>query len=505
MKDHPSKLIFTFEWHSLFRDLLRNFWLIVMAGVMLLMLLYVGERSVYSPTYTSSATLVVRAKSGTAGTYTNLSVSADMAKIYAAVFQQPSLKALAAENLGREGFDGEVETGYIEGINLMTVSVTAGDPELAYHLLSSILDVYPQVSEAVFSNAVIDVMIAPQMPTSPGNRISTTRRGALTLAVVLAQALLIALLSLLRETVKHEKAFEKLVEGKLLGTVTHEKPHAPLKRRILGRKSALLIDSAFASLRFSEDYEKLATKLEYLKKNQEAAVVAITSVKENEGKSTAAVNLALSLSERGYRVLLLDLDRWKPSLSKILSDRQAESSDWDGPLAELLASVNCEVLRYRHGSLLLARQRDTAGEDGAQTSAALVRACRQAVGGDVDFLLMDTPPASVSADAAGLCSLADRAILVVRTDRAAAAEINDTIMTLGNVGGVLAGCILNDVYKPFTFFGQMGMDESGAYRRLSGMGKRYGRYGHWAAAHSAAEGEPRRSVDADQEMDGLGL
>ena len=139
MNNNPSRFHLTFEWHSLLRDLLRNLWLVVLAALIVHMGIYVAERSVCSPDYTSSATLAVRARTGTSGTYANLSVSSDMAGIFATVFKDSSMQKMAAQNMGMETFEGTVSTSVTEGINLMTLSVTSRDPELAYHLLQSIL------------------------------------------------------------------------------------------------------------------------------------------------------------------------------------------------------------------------------------------------------------------------------------------------------------------------------------------------------------------------------
>ena len=92
LNNNPSRFHLTFEWHSLLRDLLRNLWLVVLAALIVHMGIYVAERSVCSPDYTSSATLAVRARTGTSGTYANLSVSSDMAGIFATVFKDSSMQ-----------------------------------------------------------------------------------------------------------------------------------------------------------------------------------------------------------------------------------------------------------------------------------------------------------------------------------------------------------------------------------------------------------------------------
>ena len=99
LKKKASWLTFTFEWNSLIKDLILNSWAIILAAIIAWMGINVFEKSVYTPTYTSSAVLVVRSKAGTSGMYSSLAASSEMATIFTEVFKQPSLKKLAAENL----------------------------------------------------------------------------------------------------------------------------------------------------------------------------------------------------------------------------------------------------------------------------------------------------------------------------------------------------------------------------------------------------------------------
>lgn len=476
-KKNHSGLQFTFEWHSLLHDLRRNIWLIILAALITYMGLYVAERSAYSPSYTSSATLVVRAKSGSSGNYTSLSVSSDMAGVFATVFKDSSMKKLAAENIGMETFDGTVSTSVMSGVNLLTLSVKADDPELAYQLLKSILEVYPNISEAVFSNAVIDVMVAPQMPTVPTNLMPNTYRWLVISAAMLLMAAIITLLSLLRDTVKHEAAFQNSIDAALLGTVVHEKPHLSSKERLMRKKRSLLITDAYASLRFSEDYQKIATKLEYLQRHHGCKAFAVTSIAENEGKSTAASNLALALAGRGYRVMLIDLDVRKPSIYKIFECHSDTGPDFTDVLSRKKNAGDYKFLRYKKSSLFLALNRKYCDDASQWLGSDAVKECIASIRKKMDFVIIDTPPVSVSADAASIIAICDRAILVVRTDVVKVTEINDTIMTMSNVGANLAGCILNDVYPTFTFFGQIGQDESGRYKNRYDSYGRYGNYG----------------------------
>lgn len=500
MKESKTQILEIIEWHSLLRDVIRNFWAVILAGVIAFLGIYIAERSVYVPTYESEATVVVRAKSATSGAYTNLAASTEMANIYTKVFTQPSMKNLAAENIGFDSFDGTIKASVYNSTNLMNISVTSTDPETAYKLLASVLEVYPNVSEAVFSNGVIDVIVAPEMPTSPSNTISNTHRVYLSLLVAAAQFALILVLSFLRGTVKNEKLFEKKIDGKLLGTVAHEKRPLSFIQKLRGKKRAILIDTAFASLKFSENYQHIATKMEYMRKNNDSKVFTVTSVAENEGKSTTSANLAIALANRGYNVVLMDLDLHKPSMYKIFKYRESLVHEFSDVLTGKIPPKEYEFFRYKNSSLYLVFNRKPCPDASEWLGSPAVKECINAIREKADFIIIDTPPTSVSADAMSIIKISDKAILVVRTDVVEAPDINDTIMNISNVGGSFAGCILNDVYKPFTLFGNFGTDERGyQHFRDRSYYQRYKGYGRKALSKNLLDMETLSSVKENQE------
>lgn len=488
MNNTDGALILTLDFHSLWRDIKKNIWIIVLAMLVALMGVYVVSHSVYKPVYTSSATLVVRAKVGTSGAYTSLSASAEMATIYAEVFKQPSVADLAEAHLG-EPFGGTISTSVLGETNLMKLSVTADDPGIAFRHLCAVLEIYPNISTAVFSNAVIDVIQDPQVPTAPSNAFSNSKQMVIVLAAAAVQLCLIALLSCLRNTVKNEKIFSNSIDAKLLGTVTHEAPHLTQKEKLLRKKRSLLISDGFSSLKLTEDYQKIAIRLERIKKTTQDKIFTVTSVDENEGKSTSASNLAIALAGRGYRVMLLDLDTRKPSIFKIFECHRNSAPE----LTSLFSTEAAippeffESFRYKKSNLFLMMNKKRSVPNSEWVSSARVRHWIRTIAEGVDFVILDTAPLAVSADAISLTKVADQTILVVRTDRSKVEDINDAAATITSSGGAFAGCILNDVYKPFTLFGQIGADPGGYYNYGYGAYKRYGKHGRNAVSKDAEE------------------
>lgn len=493
MNKNKSWFSITFEWNSLIKDIIRNIWVVVLAALIAFMGIQIYEKSIYTPTYSSSAVLVVRSKVASSGIYSNLASSSEMATIFTKVFEQPTLKKLAAENLGMTYFDGTISAEVTGSTNLLNLVVKSNDPELSFKLLTSVLEVYPNISDTIFADAVIDIISNPDMPTVPSNsRLLVYRNQIILLAMALAVAVIV-MLSLLRETVKEERGFTDKIDAELIGSVGHEKPHISNKEKLEKKKRALLINDAYSTLKFTEDYQKLATKLEYLHKKKDEKVFSVTSVAENEGKSTVSANLALALSGRGYKVALLDLDVRKPSMYKIFEFQRELGNDFSDVLSDKVELSDFSFYRYRKSGLVIAFNRKKHEDSEEFFKASALEKCISVLKEKMDFIIIDTPPSSVSSDAVSISSYVDKTLLVIRTDTVAVQDINDAILAIREAGGKLAGCVLNDVYKPFTLFGQMGTDEAGHYSTYHRAGYGYGKYKNSSKGEGFAENHPEDS------------
>ena len=151
------------EWVSIIRDLLKNAVAIIMAALIGLMGVYVATRSIYTPEYTSSTTVVVSAKSATSGSYSLFSVSVEMADIISRVLVEPTVKDKACQIMELDEFDGKLSATVHTGTNFIKLSVTSDSPQKSYDLLNAVLNAYPQVSDSVFDNVVISVLSMPEV------------------------------------------------------------------------------------------------------------------------------------------------------------------------------------------------------------------------------------------------------------------------------------------------------------------------------------------------------
>lgn len=490
---NKNKIIF--EWHSLLKDIIKNIWVIALCGLIGIF----GAKSAiylfYTPEYTSTATLIVNSGSG----YSSYSTSTEIADIYTNIFSDPAMKQKAAEYLGEDSFFGTITAKTKSNTNFIDVSVTAKSPYDAYRLLNAVLKVYPEISSNIFANASLNVLKNPSVPNGPSNsfKFEPLKIGAVTAALALAA---IIFFSLTRDTVKNEAVFEDRVDAKLIGTIPHERKHLTLKDRLHRKKKALLIyNNAFASLRFVESYHKIAARLEYMKHKNNDRVFAITSVAENEGKSTAASNIAISLAERGNRVVLMDLDEKKPALYKVFEKRYNKNFELGELLCGNLRFSEYKFRRYKKTSLYLALNTHPYPESRAGFEDGTLARLINSVKNSADFIIIDTAPVAFDSAVTDIVKNVDKTLLVVRSDTAPVTAVNDAVTVIENVGGTVSGCILNDVYPDFSPFGMKGFDEGGNYYgKYYGHYGKYGKYGKYGAygktasySDAAEDGEPR--------------
>ena len=476
------------EIYSVIRDLIKNIWVIFLAMLMAIMGLYIATKTFHTPEYTAKALIVVNAKSSTAGSGSLFTRSVEMTKVISKVIVDKSIKDKAMDKLGVDEFDGVLFADIEKGTNFLTLAVKSDTPQNAYNLLVAVLEAYPEVSDTVFNNAVITVMQMPQMPSKPSNSISNTKRLLAVAAVTVFAAGCVVILSVLRDTVKDEEDFNNKLDAKLLGTIPHERMKFKIRGGFDFNKKPLIIhNNAFITLGFVENFHKIAAKIEHFNRRNGSKVFAVTSVVENEGKSTVAANIAISLADRGHKVILIDMDCKSPALYNLFEKKYSEKAEFSNLMNGSLKTNEFRLRRYKQSSLYLALNTQPYEEYGDWVKTGNLDKVIEVFKNQVDFIIMDVAPVTVDSVVTDIVKIADETILNIRTDIAYAPDINDTLTTIKEVGGACAGCILNDVYPEFSFLALAGLDESGfqygfkygKYRRNANKYSKYGKYGKY--------------------------
>lgn len=210
----------------------------------------------------------------------------------------------------------------------------------------------------------------------------------------------------------------------------------------------LLIAHPQAPPAYVEALNRLFATLAWGSTTPRARTLVVTSPLPGEGKTLTAVNLALLAASHGLRVLLVDGDlrrgqigrtlgvRTAPGLSELLQ-RSAPDDEAIRPMESLDGDGRVDVLPAG------ARPRPAAGV----VTLDRVRAVLARLAPRYDFVVIDSPPVNLLADASILGSAADLVLLVVRAGHTKADDLQYAIDQLGKMRATVAGTLLNDVAR----------------------------------------------------------
>ena len=435
---------------SLLRDLLRDWWIPLMLALSCWMAVSTYGKVSYSPVYRSEATFVVTAK-GSASAYSSLSLTTNMAQVFSAVFEGDILRDAVDQKLQMEDSDWYITAQTTAQTNLMVVSVVSSSPKQAFLALTAVIESSPELVQQLYGNALLKVLNDPKVPTYPVNATNTDKLEKMALLGGLgAGVALIVLMSVLRNTVKTTAAAKRRLDGRYLRSVRHEEKNKTKSAKRKKKNIAPLISNPFVSTGFREDYQSLSSKLEYHMRKRAQKVILVSSASENEGKSTVAANLALSLSARGKKVALIDCDFRKPALHKIFGIKCDAKQTLSHHLGH--SDHQEEVLLYQERFGVYVAVNGAGGKYaqrliGSQKMGDFVKRLRA----EMDYVILDTPPMLAAADAEAVGAYADVAVLVVREDWTLAKSINDCLDSLRRSVPDTVGYILNNCYENIKF------------------------------------------------------
>lgn len=460
------------EPFTLVRDIVSNIVFILLGALAAAMISYLVVSVKYVPQYTTSTTFVVGSKESN-NTYSNLSSAHTMATTFQKILESTVMKKTICDEMKVEEIDAEITAEVLEGTNLLILSVTADNPKDAIDIIRIIMDNYTEVAIYTIGNAVLSVLEEPAIPYSPNNYLDT--RGAMKkgfLAGALICILLFGLLSYMKNSVKQEKEIEKKLDARSLGAISYEYKYKTVRDFIAHKKGSVLVDNPISGFPFVESYKKLAAKVEYQMGKADRKVLVVTSASENEGKSTVAANLAITLAEQGKKVILLDGDIRRPSqflIFELSVDEKNEIGEFlkgSGNLQDIMMKTSRKNLYFLGG-----RNCYSSSTEMLQTDKLpkMLNACRKYA----DYVIIDTPPAGLLGDAQIFALAADAVLLVARQNFMLAEEINDILDDFRANGSKVLGVVLNGVQS----FSNI-IDSSG----------RYGKYGHYGSYYNKGRG-----------------
>jgi len=195
----------------------------------------------------------------------------------------------------------------------------------------------------------------------------------------------------------------------------------------------------------SEAFRALRTSLLLSQADHPPQVILVTSALPREGKTTAAVNLAVTLAQLGDRTLLMDSDLRKPGIRRALNLTGGKEAGLSSYLAGV-SSLDEVIVPHPAISNLSALTTGPVPPSPADLlSSHRMREAITELRRRFKFVVIDSPPVMAATDAVILSALTDGVLLVVRSGETPKEAFSRTRDLLAAVKCRLLGVVLNAV------------------------------------------------------------
>lgn len=439
-----SGLVPQIDLISMLKDIAKEWWAILLLSLAVALFADIWVNATYQPEYKTSTTFVVTAKGMNTNVYQNLNSTQQLAQQFTEILDSNVLKKKVAQDLNMSSLNIDSSVDLVPETNLITLSVKAGTAVESYRILQSIMKNYNTVSDYAIKNVIIETIQSPAVSMAPVNPLNEKKTMVIAfIAAVAVLMVLVAGISYLRDTIKNPKDVTSKLDTRLLGSIYHEKKSKSLKLRKKKEFVSMLISNPLRSFQYAESNKMMASRVRSYLDKENAKTLLVTSVMENEGKSTVAANLALGLAQEGNRVMLIDCDFRKPAQYKIF-DMEGKNGDDLGKVLTGKAGTENLIRNWNDTNLYMILNRTSSNSIEAMLKSTTLRQivgfCRQ----NMDYVIIDTSPLALVSDTEELAQMADASVLVVRQDTVLTKDINDAIDILNNTRGKVLGCVLND-------------------------------------------------------------
>jgi tyrosine-protein kinase Etk/Wzc len=283
------------------------------------------------------------------------------------------------------------------------------------------------------ASSVSDNRIIDEASQSRASLIKPRASHNLMLALILGLLFPMAgifLIDYFNDKVIDKKDVEKRTKVPVIGSISHS----------VGESGITVFEKPGSS--FSESFRSIRTSIKYYIKENEKAVITVSSTLSSEGKTFISVNLAAIIAMLGKRVLLVGLDLRKPRINKYF-----EFDDSLGMSTYLSGNCSYEEItkQTQIKNLFYVPSGPIPPNPAELIETEQMRLFIEKAKGEFDYIILDTPPVAIVTDALLLAPYAGLNLFIVR-QRFSSRSTIDLIEQLNKQGKLKnMAIIINDI------------------------------------------------------------
>ncbi len=484
------------------KALLSKAWVLVISAVVCAVSAFVYTTNFVTPLFKSSALFYVNNSSVSVGS-ASLSISSsdivaskNLVNTYIVILNS---RACLNDVIDYANLDytygelkGMISAADVNETEVFKVEVTSANAEEAERIANAIAYILPKRISSIVegtSAKIVDYAVVPSAPSSP----STSKNTLLGFVIgILLSAAVIVVIQVFDVTIRSEEDIERRCKYPILTAVPnlnsnkHKKKtrndkygyYSYLEKSIGSDATTVKMrKSNFVgkniSFAASEAYKLLRTKIQFSFVDEELTcpVIGVSSAMAGEGKSLSSSNIAYTLAQLEKKVLLIDCDMRRPSLSTKLPIQKTPglSNYLIGQIGMDTLVQTCK-LDTQEGFDVIASGRNPPNPVELLSSTKMEKMINL-LRKYYDYIILDLPPVGEVSDALVLTKLIDGMILVVRQDYCNGIVLSNVVKQFEFVDSKILGIVMNCASESI---GRYGYDKKyyGKYAAYSEPAKR---------------------------------
>lgn len=304
--------------------------------------------------------------------------------------------------------------------------------------------------------------IVPMSPIGPNRNRNIIVAFLISLAAGIGLAFL---LDYLDDSVKSSDDIGRHLRLPTLALIPHQ--NLVEKRKLLtnkngsGTHSTALIALEDNRSAMAEAYRHLRTSLLFSSAGNPPRTILVTSSQPSEGKTTTAINTAITLAQSGAEVVIIDCDLRRPRLHS-----HFDLENTNGLTNYLSGERNPNSLLKPYTNLpnlKIITSGPIPPNPAELLSSNEMKNLLQFLKGNFKHIVIDSPPAISFTDAAILSTLVDGVVLVALAGKSSIHLMRRFKQRLGTIGARIYGVVLNGIKSNSVEYGYYGYGYSKYY------------------------------------------
>ena len=422
-------------------------YILIICGVVVIFVIgvFIYDKSIKKPLYTTYTTIILtksnETQTSTTITQNDILLNQKLVETYTRIIKSKLVLDQVISETGitytAEELGQNVAVEAYENTEMLKISVTDSDPELAASIANSIAQVFSGEVAKIYQMNNISVIDIAQVPEEVSNN-TLTRDFFIALFISIFGSIgVIFIIYYFDDSIKLTDDLEEEIGMPVIAKVF--KSDIGSKNR---GKVELLVQKYPKSV-VSESIKTLRTNLQFSSFDSELKTILVTSSIPGEGKSFISANLALEFAQTDKKVLIVDCDMRKGRQHKIFDVSNSKG------LSNLLIDNINNISEYVHKTsvkdvFLITRGMCPPNPSellNSEKNKNLVNLLKN----KFDIVIFDGVPCNGLPDSIIMSTLVDK-VLIVSSDSMTPKNVLDTtIKSLQKVNAPIAGCVLNNV------------------------------------------------------------